>query len=103
MTHTPTIIKRTVFIAELAVREDLSQAKANQVVNTALKLIEDALSQGDIIRFQDFGRFEPRYHAGRSLKNMQTGETIDVPGRMVPIFIPSKRLKAKVRDDGGRW
>jgi len=62
------------------------------VVDGFLNAVKLALSQGENIEIRGFGTFKVRKRKSRMARNPRTG----VPSRSVPVFKPSKHLRAKV-------
>jgi DNA-binding protein HU-beta len=86
------IIDKSDFIKTLATRAEMSVAKAETALNTALLLIEEHLADGGSIRFKGFGTFSARDHAARTARNPSTGEEVEVPARRQAHFKPSPTL-----------
>jgi nucleoid DNA-binding protein len=66
------------------------------VVDGLLNAIKDALSEHSNIEIRGFGTFKVRSRRSRVARNPRTGERVEVPARAVPIFKPSKDLRAQV-------
>ena len=66
------------------------------IVNSLLKNIIEALSNGEKVKFAGFGTFEPRTRAARTGRNPQTNEAVHIPTRVTPSFKASSSLKAAV-------
>lgn len=61
-------------------------------------VVTEALSKGEEVNISGFGKFVTRQRAARSARNLQTGETIQVPSRVVPAFKAGAKLKEAVRN-----
>jgi integration host factor subunit beta len=66
------------------------------VVDGLLNAIKNALSEHQNIEIRGFGTFKVRRRKSRMARNPRTGEPVEVPARAVPIFKPSKDLRAQV-------
>ncbi|MBT8489066.1 MAG: integration host factor subunit beta [Gemmatimonadetes bacterium] len=66
------------------------------VVDGFLNAIKLALASGENIEIRGFGTFKVRKRKTRMARNPRTGEPVEVPSRLVPVFKPSKHLRAKV-------
>lgn len=66
------------------------------VVDGFLNAVKVALAQGENIEIRGFGTFKVRKRKTRMARNPRTGESVEVPSRSVPVFKPSKHLRAKV-------
>lgn len=68
------------------------------VVDGLLNAIKNAMSDHTHIEIRGFGTFKVRKRRSRMARNPRTGEPVEVPARAVPIFKPSKELRAQVSD-----
>ena len=66
------------------------------VVDGLLNAIKNALAQHEHIEIRGFGTFKVRERKTRMARNPRTGDPVEVPARAVPIFKPSKELRAEV-------
>ena len=66
------------------------------VVVGFLNAIKLALASGENIEIRGFGTFKVRKRKTRMARNPRTGEPVEVPSRLVPVFKPSKHLRARV-------
>jgi nucleoid DNA-binding protein len=66
------------------------------VVDGLLNAIKGALAEQENIEIRGFGTFKVRKRKARMARNPRTGEAVEVPARLVPIFKPSKDLRAQV-------
>jgi nucleoid DNA-binding protein len=66
------------------------------VVDGLLNAIKNALAEQENIEIRGFGTFKVRKRKARMARNPRTGEAVEVPARLVPIFKPSKDLRAQV-------
>lgn len=66
------------------------------VVDGFLNAVKLALASGENIEIRGFGTFKVRKRKTRMARNPRTGEPVEVPSRLVPVFKPSKHLRAKV-------
>ncbi len=80
-------------IDAIASANDLSKAKAEQVLNNLIDTISGALKKGDDVAVVGFGTFKVASRAARTAKNPQTGAPVKVAARKVPKFTPGKGLK----------
>ena len=68
------------------------------VVDGLLNAIKNALAQHEHIEIRGFGTFKVRERKSRLARNPRTGEPVEVPPRAVPVFKPSKELRAMVEE-----
>ncbi len=71
------------------------------VVDGLLASIKAALADHDHIEIRGFGTFKVRERKARVARNPRTGERVEVPARMVPVFKPSKDLREQVTESDG--
>ncbi len=68
------------------------------VVDGFLNAVKEALAEGENIEIRGFGTFKIRKRKSRVARNPRTGDEVQVPARSVPVFKPSKHLRARVED-----
>jgi integration host factor subunit beta len=66
------------------------------VVEGLLNAIKYALSDHQHIEIRGFGTFKVRERKARMARNPRTGDRVHVPSRTVPVFKPSKEMRAQV-------
>ena len=66
------------------------------VVDGFLNAVKLALANGDNIEIRGFGTFKVRKRKTRVARNPRTGDPVSVPSRSVPVFKPSKDVRAQV-------
>jgi len=66
------------------------------VVNGVLDSIREALVERERIEIRGFGGFKGVRRAPRTARNPRTNEPVRIGERMVPVFVPSRKLRAKV-------
>lgn len=70
---------------------------ANTLVNDVLRIIENALINGESVMFHGFGTFETRNHAQREGYNLQTNDRLVIPPYRAVHFTPGRRLKREIK------
>lgn len=70
-----------------------TKTQAEKVVEMIFESITTELSKGGEVDIARFGKFVAQKRAARTARNPRTGETVAVPGMMVPKFKASKALK----------
>ncbi len=76
----------------------ISKKDCARVVDAFLDAIKDALKEQRNIEVRGFGTFKIRNRKTRMARNPRTGEPVEVSARPVPVFKPSKELRALVAD-----
>jgi len=76
----------------------ISKKDCARVVDSFLDAIKDALKDQQNIEVRGFGTFKIRQRKTRMARNPRTGAPVEVSARPVPVFKPSKELRAMVAD-----
>ncbi|MBA6057987.1 HU family DNA-binding protein [Pseudomonas juntendi] len=87
-------------IAQVAVRAELSQAKAQKVVDAFIDGIKASLSTHTHVVLVDFGMFKTVARAARVGRNPQSGKPLEIPPATIVKFRAGKRLKDAVQFSG---
>ncbi|MEW5768149.1 MAG: HU family DNA-binding protein [bacterium] len=74
----------------------LTKRQAGDAVEAVVDAIKDALAAGEKVQLIGFGSFEVRNRAARQGRNPQTGETISIASKKVPVFKPGGALREAV-------
>lgn len=74
----------------------ISKKDCARVVDAFLDAIKEALENQENIEVRGFGTFKIRHRKTRMARNPRTGEPVEVSARPVPVFKPSKELRAMV-------
>ena len=78
----------------------ISKKDCARVVDAFLDAIKDALKEQENIEVRGFGTFKIRKRKTRMARNPRTGDPVEVAARPVPVFKPSKELRALVAEEG---
>jgi DNA-binding protein HU-beta len=92
-------MQKTDFIKAVAEKASVSQKETKQVIDAALKVIEEALKRGEKVTLTGFGTFEVRERQAREGVNPQTRAKIKIPATKTPGFSASSTLKEAVKVD----
>jgi len=84
-------------IEQVASQTGLTKRISGKAVDTVVSAISDCLARGEKVTLVGFGTFGVRRRKARTGRNPQTGETIQIPAKKVPKFVPGKNLKNKVK------
>jgi integration host factor subunit beta len=74
----------------------ISKKDCARVVDAFLDAVKDALKEQRNIEVRGFGTFKIRQRRTRMARNPRTGTPVEVSARPVPVFKPSKELRALV-------
>jgi integration host factor subunit beta len=83
-------------VEKIAEKTGLNKREAFLVVDLLIEDIKKALSEGDKVELRGFGSFKVKKRNPRKARNPRTGETVNVPAKLIPFFKVSKALKEKV-------
>jgi len=86
-------MKKTELIAEVAKKTSLSKKDVNEVINTTLEVIEEALKKGEKVSFIGFGNFEVVTRPAREARVPGTNKKVHVPETKTVKFKVGKKLK----------
>ncbi|WP_031438531.1 integration host factor subunit beta [Methylobacter tundripaludum] len=82
---------------------ELQQRDVELAVNCMLEQMTAALEEGERIEIRGFGSFNIRHHTPRVGRNPKTGETIDLPEKVVIHFKPGKEFRDRVDAARGKF
>lgn|SRR5205823_4799757 len=80
----------------------ISKKDCARVVDSFLDAVKAALAEQHNIEIRGFGTFKIRQRKTRMARNPRTGDPVEVAARPVPVFKPSKELRAMVADASAR-
>lgn len=86
-------MNKSELIDALACDSGLTKSDSEKAINSFLKVVQEALKEGDDVALVGFGSFGLKETAGRSGRNFKTGATITIPPRKSVRFKPGKNLK----------
>ena len=76
--------------------KETSKAQAERSVEAVVDGIKGGLRKGKAVQLVGFGTFKVRERRARRARNPRSGSEVMVPAKLVPVFKPSKELKAMV-------
>ena len=89
-------MNKSELIETLAVKYGLSLKKADDVVNTIVETLTDALKSGERIEIRGFGSFVVNDYKAYMGRNPKTGQPIEVKSKKLPFFKVGKELREKI-------
>ena len=90
-------------LSEAVFREvGLSRNESAALVETVLRMISDALVDGEQVKISSFGTFSTRDKNARIGRNPKTGEEVPILPRRVLTFRPSHIMKERVAAGNAR-
>lgn len=81
----------------LANKSDCSKKVCSDCLDTILETIKDSLAKSKDVVLPGFGIFKVSKRKARMGRNPQTGATIKIPAKKVPVFKAGKGLKDAVK------
>lgn len=83
-------------VDEISSQTGISKNHTALIVDHLLDSLCHALSEGKHLEIRGFGTFKVRERRARRARNPRSGSEVLVPAKLVPVFKPSKELKALV-------
>ncbi len=81
----------------MATKADTTQKAATALLNALIDSITQAVADGEKVTLIGFGTFDSRERKAREGRNPKTGETIQIPSAVVPVFSPGKEFKEAMK------
>jgi len=91
-------VNKSQLIDTLAARYEGNRKAAAHALESVLDTITREVAKGEKVAITGFGSFEKRIRPARMVRNPRTGDPVEVAARPVPVFKPSKELRAMVAD-----
>lgn len=86
-------MNKSELIASVAQKTQIDTKDSTRALNATLESIQEALGKGDKVRIAGFGTFEVKQRSPRQARNPHTGEIIQIPSAIIPVFKPGKPVK----------
>jgi integration host factor subunit beta len=83
-------------VEQIAEETGVSKHHTALIVDGMLDAVCRALSDGRHLEIRGFGTFKVRERRARRARNPRSGSEVQVPAKLVPVFKPSKELKAQI-------
>jgi DNA-binding protein HU-beta len=80
-------------VSGVAAYSNLGKTEVEKVIDSFMRVVSEELGKGGDIRLVGFGTFSVSERAPMSGRNPKTGESISIPGKIIPKFKPGKQLK----------
>jgi DNA-binding protein HU-beta len=91
-------MNKTELVEKMAKECTLSKSAAEQVLNSVLSAITEAMKTGDKVSLLGFGTFSVSERASREGRNPKTGETITISAKKVVKFKAGSKLLDTVQE-----
>ncbi len=89
-------MNKSELVEQLAIKKDIPNKRAEEVVNLIFSSMTDAMVKGDRIEIRGLGSFVIKSYGTYTGRNPKTGEPIEVSPKKLPFFKVGKELKEKV-------
>lgn len=89
-------MNKSELIEQLSVKKDISNKRAEDVVNIIFSSLTEAMVVGDRIEIRGLGSFVIKDYTTYTGRNPKTGEPITVRPKKLPFFKVGKELKERV-------
>jgi nucleoid DNA-binding protein len=91
-------MRKIEIVTRIADETDLTQVRAEKIVNAILQEIKDALQRGEPVILRRFGSFQVRAKRARMGRNPKTGEEAGIPARRIVRFKSGEHFRESVND-----
>jgi integration host factor subunit beta len=91
-----TVMNKSELVEQLAVKKDITNKRAEEVVNLIFASMTESLAEGDRIEIRGLGSFMIKDYESYTGRNPKTGEPITVRPKKLPFFKVGKELKERV-------
>ena len=89
-------MNKSELVEQLAIKKDIPNKRAEEVVNLIFSSMTDAMVKGDRIEIRGLGSFVIKSYGTYTGRNPKTGELITVRPKKLPFFKVGKELKERV-------
>ena len=79
-----------------AQRTGMTKKDTERMLNAVLETVTERHCTGEKIQLSGFGTFEVQAREARVGRNPHTKQPIEIPATSVPVFKPSKALRAQI-------
>lgn len=90
-------MNKSELVAAMAEKAEITKKNAGEALDALLEIVSEQLEAGNEVALTGFGTFKTRVQAARTGRNPQTGETIQIAEKTVPVFKAGKTLKDAVK------
>jgi len=84
-------------IDHVAAKTKLTKKAVSDVLEAFMEGVMATVKKGEPVTFTGFGTFKAMKRQARTGRNPQSGASIKIPARTVPVFRPGKEFKDKVK------
>ena len=89
-------MNKSELIEQLSLKKDISNKKAEDVVNIVFNSLTEAMTAGERVEIRGLGSFVIKDYDAYTGRNPKTGEPITVSPKKLPFFKVGNELKERV-------
>lgn len=89
-------MNKSELVEQLAIKNEIPNKRAEEVINLIFSSMSDAMVRGDRIEIRGLGSFVIKEYGTYTGRNPKTGEPIKVSPKKLPFFKVGKELKERV-------
>lgn len=89
-------MNKSELIEQLALTKNISNKRAEEIVNLVFGSMTEALTEGDRIEIRGLGSFVVKDYGTYTGRNPKTGDPITVNPKKLPFFKVGKELKERI-------
>lgn len=91
-------MKKADIVTKIVDMTQSSRKDTELFLNSFIKVVTDAVKDGERVTLTGFGTFESRKRNAREAINPKTGEKIHIEEKLAPSFKPSKTFKEYINE-----
>jgi DNA-binding protein HU-beta len=80
-------------IEAVSERANITKVDAYKTIGATIDIIVESVKNDEKVSIAGFGTFSANHRNSRKCRNPQTGDIIDVPAKIVPVFKAGKTFK----------
>lgn len=92
-------MNKSELIEAFATQREISNKRAEEVVNMIFNSMSEAMISGDRIEIRGLGSFVVKEYGAYTGRNPKTGDPIEVKPKKLPFFKVGKELKERILDE----
>jgi len=90
-------VNKSSLVDYIASKTGLTKKAAADALEAFMEAVMSNVAKGESVTLTGFGTYRASKRAARTGRNPQTGDTIKIPARTVPVFRPGKEFKDMVK------
>ena len=89
-------MNKTELIAKVSEQTEIDKKRVEKIINATIETVQAEVQAGEQIQIVGFGTMKAVDKKATTCRNPKTGETMEVPAKRVPKFIPGSSFKERV-------